>query len=165
MAETRFGYSAYQIALHWIIAVLVLFQLFFGESMTNVVDAAEDGTLVSPVDQTLGSTHYWVGVSILALVTVRLIMRLVTGAPIRAEGGTGWMQVAARISHGLFYLLLLATPIVGLLAFYVGDPWGDIHSLNKPVFMVLISVHAFAALFHQYWLRDGTLRRMLSPRR
>ncbi|WP_348625674.1 cytochrome b/b6 domain-containing protein [Mesorhizobium sp. LNHC221B00] len=87
------------------------------------------------------------------------------GAPRPADRGPVWMRIAARGSHGLFYLVLLATPIVGLLAFYVGDPWGDIHSLSKPVFIVLISVHALAALFHQYWLRDGTLKRMLSPGR
>ncbi|TRC99651.1 cytochrome b [Mesorhizobium sp. WSM4303] len=165
MSETKLGYSSYQIALHWIIAALVLFQLFFGESMTTVVDAAEDRAAVSPADQTLGSAHYWVGISILVLVVARLIMRLVSGAPKPADRGPGWMQVAARVSHGLFYLLLLATPFVGLLAFYAGDPWGDIHSLNKPVFIILISTHASAALFHQYWLRDGTLRRMLSSGR
>ncbi len=36
-------YSTLQIALHWLIAAAVLFQLVFGESMTNVVDAAEEG--------------------------------------------------------------------------------------------------------------------------
>jgi cytochrome b561 len=40
---------------------------------------------------------------------------------------------------------------------------GDIHALAKPVFIVLISIHAAAALFHQLWLRDGTLKRMLLP--
>jgi cytochrome b561 len=163
MTETRLGYSAFQISLHWIIATLVLFQLFFGESMTTVVDAAEDGTALSPADQVLGSAHYWVGLSILALVIIRLVVRLASGAPKPAESGSTWMQLAARASHGLFYLLLLATPILGLLAFYVGDPWGDIHSLNKPVFVVLISIHALAAFFHQFWLRDGTLKRILAP--
>ncbi|MBA1139377.1 cytochrome b [Mesorhizobium neociceri] len=165
MTETGSGYSAYQIALHWITAALVLFQLLFGESMTTVVDAADEGQPVSALDQTLGSAHYWIGLAILALVVVRLIMRLVSGAPKPVEGGPSWMQIAARLSHGLFYLLLLATPILGLLAFYVGDPWSDIHSLNKPLFIVLISVHALAALFHQFWIRDGTLKRMLAPDR
>lgn len=163
MIETRSGYSTFQISLHWMIAALVLFQLLFGESMTTVVDAAESKTALSPADQAMGSAHYWVGLSILALVTIRLVVRLASGAPKPAESGPTWMQLAARASHSLFYLLLLATPILGLLAFYVGDPWGDIHSLCKPMFIVLISMHALAAIFHQFWLRDGTLKRMLAP--
>ncbi|MBZ9678794.1 cytochrome b [Mesorhizobium sp. ES1-1] len=165
MTKTTLGYSSYQIGLHWIIAALVLFQLFFGESMTTVRDAAEEGAAVSPTDQTLASAHYWVGLSILALVLIRLVVRLASGAPQPARSGPSWMQTAALASHHLFYVLLVATPIIGLLAFYFGDPWGDIHSLNKPVFIVLIAIHALAALFHQFWLRDGTLRRMLVPSR
>lgn len=161
--ETRHGYSIFQIALHWLIAALVLFQLFFGESMTVVVDAAEDGQPVSATDQALGSAHYWVGLSVLALVLVRLLLRLASGVPAPAGHGSRWMRVAAHASHGLFYVLLLATPAIGLLAFYQGDPWGDIHSLAKPAFIVLIAVHVVAALYHQLWLRDGTLKRMLSP--
>ena len=42
--QPRSGYSSLQIALHWSIAALVLVQLLFGESMTTVVDAAEEGT-------------------------------------------------------------------------------------------------------------------------
>lgn len=162
MLKVRTGYSGLQILLHWLIAVLVLFQLLFGESMTTVVDAAEEGRAVSPSDQFLGSAHYWVGTAILALVFVRLAIRLTTGAPTPAASGASWMRTAAKLSHALFYLLLVATPILGLMAFYLGGPW-DIHSLNKPAFIVLIGIHALAALYHQFGLRDGTLRRMLVP--
>ncbi|MDX8527480.1 cytochrome b/b6 domain-containing protein [Mesorhizobium sp. MSK_1335] len=161
--ENRRGYSVYQIALHWLIAVFVLFQLFFGESMTTVVDAVENGQPVSTTDQALGSAHYWAGLAILALVLLRLVLRLASGATASANRGPRWMQLAAHALHGLFYMLLLATPVAGLLAFYVGDPWGDIHSLAKPALIVLIAAHALAALYHQFWLRDGTLKRMLSP--
>lgn len=161
--KTRHGYSIFQITLHWLIAVLVLFQLFYGESMTAVVDAADSGQPVPAAEQTLGSAHYWVGLVILALVLVRLILRLASGAPAPAGRGPRWMQVAAHASHGLFYVLLLATPAIGLLAFYLGDPWGDIHSLAKPAFIALVAVHVVAALYHQFWLKDGTLKRMLSP--
>ena len=150
MAETRVGYSSYQIALHWIIAALVLFQLVFGESMKMVVNAAERGRQISATDQTMGSAHYWVGIAILALVVLRLVLRLATGAAAPASDGPRWMHLAASASHALFYVLLLATPVLGLLAFYVGDPWGDIHSWSKPAFIVLISVHALAAFYHQF---------------
>jgi cytochrome b561 len=165
MAETRVGYSSYQIALHWIIAALVLFQLVFGESMKMVIRAAEKGLQLSPTDQTMGSAHYWVGIAILALVVLRLALRLTTGAAAPASDGPQWMQLAARTLHALFYVLLLATPVLGLLAFYVGAPWGNIHSWSKPVFIVLVGVHALGAFYHQFWLRDGTLRRMISPAR
>ena len=165
MAETRVGYSSYQIALHWIIAALVLFQLVFGESMKMVVNAAERGRQISATDQAMGSAHYWVGIAILALVLLRLALRLAAGAATPASDGPQWMHLAARALHALFYVLLLVTPVLGLLAFYVGNPWGGIHTLNKPAFIVLITVHALGAFYHQFWLRDGTLRRMISPAR
>jgi cytochrome b561 len=163
MTQQRSGYSATQIALHWLIAALVFFQLFFGESMSMAMRAARHGRTLSPSDATLGTAHYWVGLAILALVALRIIVRRISGAPAPAEGGQRWLAQAARVSHGLFYVLLVAAPIAGLLGYYFGDPYGDIHSLSKPLFIVLISVHAAAALFHQFWLKDGTLRRMLVP--
>ena len=133
--------------------------------MTTLVDAVEEGATVPEADRLLGSAHYWIGIAILVRVVLRLVVRFPRGAPAPAAGAPGWMGAAAKISHTLFYILLTATPILGLLAFYAGNPWGDIHSLNKPAFIILIGVHAIAALYHQFWLRDGTLSRMLIPAR
>ena len=163
MSQPRAGYSTSQIVLHWLIAALVLFQLVFGESMETFVDAATEGEPLSRTDQTLGWAHYWVGLAILVLAFGRLAIRLVAKAPKLASAGPAWIQHAVRASHALFYVLLVATPVLGLLGFYLGDPWSDIHTLNKPVFVGLIAVHAVAALYHQYWLRDGTLKRMILP--
>jgi cytochrome b561 len=63
----------------------------------------------------------------------------------------------------LFYALLVAVPVTGLLGYYFEGPYGDIHSWAKPVFIGLIAIHAAAALFHQFWLKDGTLTRILKP--
>jgi cytochrome b561 len=162
MAIAR-GYSLAQIILHWSIAALVSFQLLFGESMTAIVDASESGATASPIDQNLGSAHYWVGLSILALLVIRLAIRFSKGEPVTDTSAPSWMRISARASHFGFYTLLLATPIFGLLAYYVGDPFGPIHSLSKPVFIVLIALHAAAALVHHFWLRDNTLKRMIVP--
>ena len=163
MSQSRIGYSTLQILLHWSIAALVLFQLAFGESMEALVDAAAEDTPLSGTDRVLGSAHYWVGLAILALTVVRLAIRLVYKAPKPASAAPVRMQHAARVSHALFYGLLMATPLLGLLGFYLGDPWTDIHALNKPIFIGLIAIHALAALYHQFWLRDTTLKRMISP--
>jgi len=163
VAKSRASYSTIQIVLHWLVAALVLFQLFFGESMQAVVDAKDGGGEISATDQILGSAHYWIGLIILVLVSLRLAARRIFGAPVPPRSGHEWTQMAARISHWLFYALLVLTPIAGLLAFHVGDPWGDIHKFNKPAFIFLIVIHGLAALYHQFWLKDGTLRRMILP--
>lgn len=157
------GYRGIQIGLHWLIAVLVLVQLVFGESMTTYVDAIGEGRPLSSLEATLGSVHYWVGIAVLALVVVRLGVRLYYGAPPVDVTTPRWMILAARATHVAFYALLAAVPVSGLLAYYVWDWMGDIHAWAKPVFFVLIGVHAAAALFHQFVLKDGLLRRMLVP--
>jgi cytochrome b561 len=155
------GYSIYQIALHWLIAALVIFQLFFGESMTEFVDA-EEGEPVSTLDANLAGLHYYVGISILALVAIRLPLRFWQGAPPPLDTNTA-IELAGRISHWLFYVLLVCVPVTGLLGYYVGDPYADIHSWAKPVFIGLIALHVAASLYHQFWRKDGLLTRMLRP--
>lgn len=156
------GYSIAQITLHWLIAALVLFQLVFGESMVAVVDAAEEGGQASPTDVLLSGGHYWVGIAILCLVVIRLGLRFTSST--RQPRPDSLVAMAALAMHWLFYALLFAVPVSGLLTLYVNPDIGDIHSLAKPVFIVLILAHAAAALFHQFVVKDGTLRRILVPR-
>jgi cytochrome b561 len=159
------GYSTLQITLHWLIAALVAFQLIFGDGMTNVRDAAEEGATPSNVDFAVSIGHYWFGIAILVLVLVRLGVRLTQGVPPRPVATPTWMDWAAKLVHWAFYAMLFAMPVLGLLTVYVSDSFGDIHKLGKPVFIVLIAVHVGAALFHQFVKRDGTLRRILVPAR
>lgn len=163
MRPSKSGYYRLQIGLHWMVAALVLFQLVFGESMTAAVDAIADGVQASSADQTLASAHYWVGLAILALIILRLGLRATLGVPPVEPAAPAWMTLAARVTHVAFYCLLFVTPVTGLIAYYA-LPWiGDVHALAKPAFIVLIGVHAAAALFHHFVLKDGTLRRMLAP--
>lgn len=157
------GYSTLQITLHWVIAAFVAFQLLFGEGMTNVRDAAEEGATPSGVDFAVSIGHYWFGVAILALVLVRMGVRLTQGVPPRPVATPAWMDWAAKLVHWAFYLMLVAMPVLGLLTVYVSDEFGDIHKLGKPVFLALIAVHVLAALCHQFIKKDGTLRRIIVP--
>ncbi|MDY0874092.1 cytochrome b [Dongia rigui] len=159
---TKQGYSGLQITLHWLIALLVLFQLIFGESMTNVVDALEENQTPDPTDQTLASAHYWVGIAILVLAALRIVIRLVQGAP--EPVGAGLQLKAAKAIHAIFYLLLIAVPVTGLLAVYVSPEIGDIHEIGKPLFIAFIVLHALGALYHHFMVKDDTLRRMFAPR-
>ena len=156
------GYSVYQIGLHWLTAVLVFVQLAFGESMTEAIEATEEGKQVSGLDSNLSAIHYYVGIAVLVLVAVRLALRLKNGAP-RAPASSGAIELAGNISHWLFYALLVTVPITGLLGYYLGDPFGEIHTFAKPVFIGLIAIHVAASLYHQFWRKDGLMMRMLKP--
>jgi len=156
------GYSVYQIGLHWLIAALVFVQLIFGESMTEVIEAAEEGQVPSGFDSTFAWIHYYFGIAILVLVAVRLALRLKNGAP-PPPASSGMIELAGKVSHWLFYVLLVGVPITGLLGYYYGDPYGELHTYAKPVFIGLIALHVAASLYHQFWQKDGLLMRMLKP--
>lgn len=162
MATRVQGYSGWQIGLHWLIAALVLFQIVFGEVMEEAMEAIEDNEAIASGDQFLSGAHYWVGLGILALVVVRVVLRLRNGAPTPAENVALTDRLAQAV-HGLFYVLLFMVPISGLLAYYQIADVGDVHTLAKPAFIVLVAIHAGAALWHQFVVRDNVLLRMLKP--
>ena len=66
MMGKAIGYSAIQIALHWLVLLMVTIQLIAAESMTESVDAIKEGGAVSGTTSFLGSVHFWFGLAILA---------------------------------------------------------------------------------------------------
>jgi cytochrome b561 len=156
------GYAPIQIGLHWLIAALVLFQLVFGQSMQTAIHAVEEGASPSTTDAILATGHYWVGTSILILAVLRLLIRLRYGVP-AVELGNPILALVAKGTHWLFYILLVVAPVSGLLTYYISPGFAGVHRLSRLAFIGLIGLHAAAALFHHFVLRDGTLKRMLVP--
>jgi len=153
--KTTTGYSGLQIGLHWLIAVLILVAWFTGEGAEEALEAVEEGGTAGFVP------HVAVGLSILALVLVRVLVRLGRGAP-AAPGAPGSLSVlAADWGHRLIYLLMIAVPLGGISVFFLGLDVGDVHGLAANVLMLVVLGHALMALYHQYVLKDGLLRRMM----
>lgn len=153
--RTTTGYSGIQIALHWLIAVLIVTAWFTGEGAEEAMEAIEGGGTVGFVP------HVAVGIAILALVVVRIMVRLGRGAP-AAPGAPGSLSaLAADWGHRLIYLLMLAVPLGGISVFFLGLDVGEIHGLAANVLMLVVLGHALMALYHQYVLKDGLLRRMM----
>lgn len=159
------GYTAAQIVLHWVIVLLVLFQLVFGEDMGRAFRAVQTGEAMDGGTALSADLHLWVGVAVLVFAAIRLVTRLGYGAP-PAPAGTSPLQARlADAMHWLFYVLLFVVPVSGLVAWFVTPAVGELHELSKPAFIVLILGHAGAALYHQFVVKDGVLRRMLVPSR
>ena len=172
-AERGLRHDPATIALHWISALLVIALWTIGQT----VDVFPNG----PLRIDYRSVHIVLGVTLGALLLVRLGWRLTrreTLPPI----DHGLLLAIARITHWLLYALLIAAVVLGIANVWVrGDvilnlfqvpPYdpgnrtlrqlvGGWHALAANAVLIVAGVHAAAALFHHYVLRDATLRRML----
>lgn len=154
------GYSLQQIALHWVIAALVIFQLVFGDAIKDLGRALNRGTEPDIATLVLGNLHIWAGILILALTLWRLALRFTRGAP-EPAGGNAVTLGLMKAAHGLFYLLLLLMPVSGMVAWYLGiHDAGEVHEAMKPVFILLIVLHVLAVVWHRIVLKDDTATRM-----
>jgi cytochrome b561 len=157
------GYTLSQITLHWLIAALVLFQLYFGEDMAHASFALKRGREITTNQALQINLHIWVGFAVLATVLIRLALRYRFGAPSAPQDESRIVQALGQASHHLFYILLVAVPITGILGYYWIPFFNRIHTLGKPAFIVLIALHVLAVLWHQLYKRDGVFMRMVKP--
>lgn len=156
--QAKSTYSLAQIALHWAIAALVIANYFISEGMGDALDARLEGGPAP--DGPTATFHVYAGVAVLVLALIRLAIRLRTGAP--ESSGTGLMGKAATLMHWALYALMIGVPALGAVTWFGGiDATGDLHALAANGMMAMALVHAGAALFHHYVLKDGLLTRML----
>ena len=152
------GYTSLQIALHWVIALGVVFNYIVSEGMGKALDERLGGQDVSIA---IAAFHVWVGVALLVLVVIRIAVRLTSGAPAPEAGMLG---LFARVAHGALYLLILVVPLFGGLAWFAGvEAVADAHALLANVLVIVAGLHALAGLYHGLILKDGILRRMMRP--
>ena len=153
-------YSGLQIGLHWVTAVLIAANYFVSDGMPEALDARMAGQAVVGLTPVF---HVWVGSALLAIVLLRLLVRLVSGAPV--DAAQGWKERAAGLAHWLLYGLMIAVPALGVAAWFFGVAQAaDLHVLVMNAMMLLILGHATMAIFHHYVLRDGLLRKMRPQR-
>ncbi len=150
-----------QIGLHWAVALLVIFNYLYSDGMGAALDSRLNGT--TPEALKLNpDIHVWVGLAVLALVLLRLVMRLMRGVP--APSGSGLQQSLAEWVHRLLYALMLAAPVLGALTWFGQiDMFGEPHALIANVLMLLAAGHALIAIGHHVFLKDGLLFRMIRP--
>jgi cytochrome b561 len=176
-------YSATAIALHWLVALMLLGSATLGLYMVDLQ--------LSPTKLKLYSWHKWLGVTIFLVAAGRLFWRLTHPAPALPATVPVWQRRAAALSHALLYALLFVIPLSGwLMSSALGVqvvvfgvlPLPDLlekdqvlgerlklaHVVLNLVLLALVALHAAAALKHHFLDRDEVLFRMLPavrPRR
>lgn len=178
---TSLRYGSVSIGLHWLMFLLLAavyacieLRVFFPKG--------------SDPREALKMWHFMLGLSVLVLVSLRLLFRIISGpAPRINPSPARWQQLLAEAMHYTLYGLMLGMPVAGwLILSSSGKPipffvWQlpalmaenkdfsqwikDIHETVGVVGYFLIGLHTAAALFHHYFIRDNTLSRMLPGRK
>ena len=173
-------YGAPLRAIHWltVLSIIVVFGITYLEGFFA------RGT---PARELIWWTHISVGLLLIALVAVRIPVRIVGPTPPVSAPISRPVAIASHIVHGLLYLLLIATPFVGIyLAFLRGNEvsFFSLFTIPSPIapdrpmarqvqevhewlangLVILAFLHAAAAVVHHVLLKDDVLKRMLPER-
>jgi len=158
------GYSARQIALHWIVFVLVAFQWFTGGGMTELFRAAHGGR-PADVASVWTPIHITVGLTILAAMLWRLVLRHTEGTPPPPKQHPALEWLASAVHVGL-YLDLIGAALVGLAAYFWLPQLAGLHRLMvRQILLALFALHFVGALWHRFVVRDDVVTRIIRPGR
>lgn len=169
-------YSNLNILFHWLIAILIVAAFALGSFMVDL--------RISPAKLQYYAWHKWLGVSIFGLVLLRLLTRLLNGAPAFPAGSAKWEARLAKLTHASLYVLMFAVPVSGYLytsaagfpVVYFGlfelptligpNPalkplLKELHESLTSVLLIVVGMHVAAALKHLLIDKDGVFQRML----
>lgn len=171
-------YSRASIFLHWLM-LLVLIAVY------AAIELREYWPKGSAPRDLMKNWHFMLGLSIFGLVWLRIAARLVWRAP-SVLPGPAWQRGLAAATHLALYLFLIAMPIAGWLilsgegksvSFFgftlpplvapngaLAEQMEEWHELGGTIGYGLVGLHAAAALFHHYILKDNIFLRMLPAR-
>lgn len=169
------AYDRTSIVFHWILGLAILGQFALGWWMLDI-PKEPPGVRAWWFD-----LHKSMGITLAALVVIRLLWRISHPAPALPGTLPRLQRIAANATHWALYGCMLVMPISGYLgASFTNDPieyfgatlpqWGwdsadaqalmsSIHSTTASLLGVLIALHVGAALWHVV-RRDGLFARM-----
>lgn len=175
----RMRYTRTVRILHWLVAAMVLVQIGIGFAS----DWAQDRDAA----RSLLDIHVQIGLSILALMVLRILWRIYRTPPPLSLKIPLWQKRVATVTHGFLYVLLFVLPLSGYgLWVWIGaevrwwglftiptfdlngqdEFWRSIagytHEYAGYVLIGLLALHISAALKHEFVDKDRLIRdRML----
>ena len=154
------GYNRTQIALHWIVAALIIPQFVFHDAISEALAAFNEGRAV-PFNPAV-PMHVLAGMLICVMVIWRIVLRIRRGAPAPVPSANPMMtKVASGVQHTM-YLVLLIMAVSGSAAWFAGvAPAAQVHGALKFVLMLLVLIHVAGALKQQFVEKTGVIGRMM----
>lgn len=178
--NTTDRYSAVSITLHWVMVVLLVTVYAF----INLADVFPRG---SDARNLMKTWHFMLGLSVLALVLLRIVVNISKTTPAITPNPPKWQILSAKWMHLALYALMVCMPIAGWFLLSAGgkpipffglqlpaliaankelaETIKEIHEAGGTIGYFLIGLHAVAGLYHHYFVKDNTLLRMIPKRR
>lgn len=189
-------YTKTAVILHWLIAICIFGMFALGWYMSDLpkeapkqmaYDLFDWGIYTWQLaDEASPRTFYFnlhksLGVTLLALIAIRILWRLTHKPPPMLILYKSWEKKLATGVHHLLYLLMIALPLSGIIMSayskygikWFGIPfikgldnnsmrefYVEIHEVIGIVILVIISIHIIGALKHKFIDKDDTLKRM-----
>lgn len=162
--------------LHWLIVALICAQVTLALTAKELHPGHTRFALIG--------YHKSIGITILTLAVLRLLWRWMNPVPALPTTLKPHEKALARFTHAALYVILFAMPLSGWIgssahAFPVrwfnlftvpaivgknlplSSEMGKVHYAFAILLGVVVTLHIAAALWHQFVLKDDTLRRML----
>jgi len=172
------NYDRVAIALHWTTAFLVI---------ANFTLAQTWDWFPKPTKDLMEDTHMSFGVLLAAVVIARLVWRWLPRHQVSSLEA-GWVRLSSKATHYLLYGLLVIEaglgfafrwgagrpmeffglgipPLTGMMGKALRHDLREIHEKIGWAIIILALIHALAALYHHYVLKDRVLERMLPAAR
>lgn len=171
----RVKFSPAMIWLHWIVLILIV-------ATYASIDLSDLFAKGSASRDFVKKLHFTLGLSVFALVAIRLLVRVGSQTPAILPKPPRWQEVMSTLTHILLYVFMIGMPLLGWLALSAlgkpipffglelpaligpdkafGKQLEHLHEFIGECGYYLIGLHAVAALFHHYVMKDNTLVRM-----
>jgi len=167
-------YHPILVVIHWDMLVLIVMAWTSGQFVLEHTPNSDPGKIDAL------RMHMTVGLIAGALLILRLITKLRSEQPPHAKTGSALLDKAGVWAHWAFYVVILlivasgmgAAAFTGLIEIVFqgsGAPlpenFDDVpplgaHEFGAAILFLLGIGHVVAALYHQYWLKDGLFSRM-----
>ena len=173
--RSRTSYSGIAKAFHWLTAIVVVVAFIYGPGGSETQVYAPERDFERQLHETLG-------LSIFIVSLLRIGWRAFDQRP-APEPVSRWMGIVAKTMQHLLYALLLLVPMTaitgallqGHAVTWLGGSFGPWAMRSQRVGSLMVAVHrwlgdatlwvaglhAVAALYHHFMLKDGVLRSML----
>ncbi|MBT3332116.1 MAG: cytochrome b [Rhodospirillaceae bacterium] len=167
-------YHPLLIALHWLLAVMIIFSLGMGVAVLEEIPNSDPDKLAYL------QLHMTMGTLILVLMAVRFIVRILKPRPAPVESGNAILDRLGPLIHKLFYVVVIAMAVSGLAVSILTDlpqilfggsgaPLPEnfhavaphaVHGILGTVLMAMILLHLAGFIFRQFIRRDNLIGRM-----